>query len=108
MGFFCVYCGMTPADFWETTPFESNHLAGAYINKRKDEHRSRSWFTAHQMLASGMLPKGTRMRKVLEDLNAPIDKPKDTVEITSFEQMKAWEAEHAKIAQARERDDTAG
>jgi len=104
MAHVCVRCGLEPAAFWETTPWETNALAAARIQTRKEEHKMESWFTAHLMFSAGAMKRGTRIKKIIEQLNAPVEQAREMVEINSVEQMAKWEAERAKALEAMEKD----
>jgi len=99
-----IRCGLRPADFWDATPWETNALAEAYVALRKDDHRREAWFTAHKMYSCGTYKPGTRIKKLLEQLNSPIEKAKGMIEITSMEQMRKWEEERARVLEAKEKD----
>lgn len=100
----CICCGLRPEDFWNATPWETNALAQAYIENRKASHKRQAWFTAHIMTATGNFKRGSGKR-ILQQLNSPVEKAPDMREITSFEQLKAWETEHAKFIEAKDDPD---
>lgn len=100
-----ICCGLRPEDFWNATPWETNALAQAYMENRKASHKRQAWFTAHLMAAGGNLKPGTRIKRLIQQLNAPVEKTPDMMEITSFEQLKAWEAERARLQEAKDDPD---
>lgn len=100
----CICCGLRPDDFWNLTPWETNALAQAYVETRKLDHKRESWFTAHLMASGGNLKPGTRIKKLIEQLNSPVEKAPEMMEITSLDQLRVWESERAKRQEGKDAD----
>lgn len=51
----------------------------AWHDARKLDHQSRSWFFGHLIAACGQWKKPPKLRKLIEDLNAPFEERKYTI-----------------------------
>ena len=60
--------GLRPREFRELTPGEFDILVTAEVRHRARRADERAWVVAHLMAASGNLPKGTRVDRLMRDL----------------------------------------
>jgi hypothetical protein len=101
LGYAVARFGMTPSEFWDSTPWETDAIATAYLGRRDEDMRRQAYFDGQKIAYLGQWKKAQSPQEWVERLSAPFSgKPqrkRTWVPIASQAAMDEWERERAEF-----------
>lgn len=96
LGYAVARLGVSPSEFWDSTPWETDAIAAAHLDARNDDGVRASYFTGHIIASLAQTKTPLKAKKVIESLSAPFrsDMAK-WIPIRSQADLDRWLAEHS-------------
>lgn len=97
--------GMTPSEFWGSTPWETDAIATAYMGLRDEDMRRQAYFVGQELAYLGQWKKPQGPQEWIDRLSEPFGgKPhrKKWVPIASQAALDEWERERAEFMKSLE------
>jgi hypothetical protein len=95
LGYAVMRFGMSPSEFWESSPWETDAIARAYLSARNDDGIRESYFVGHQIAALGQFKQRVKAKTVIDGLSAPFREDAGTwIAIRSKQDFDRWTEDH--------------
>ena len=95
LGYAVTRFGMSPAEFWESTPWETDAIARAYLSARNDDGIRESYFVGNQIAALGQFKRPVKAKTIIDQLSSPFREDVGKwIPIRSKEDLDRWTEEH--------------
>lgn len=105
LGYAVARFGMTPSEFWGSTPWETDAIATAYLGRRDEDMRRQAYFDGQKLAYLGQWKKPQSPQDWIDRLSEPFGgkrAPKKWVSISSKSALDEWERERAEFLKSLE------